>query len=107
MPIESTPVSRCLEKKTIVLGFEVLDLLAIFLLLSILNFIFGGTDLKIFLVWIPTLTVAGTIRFAKRGKPENFLFHWIRFQIRPGVLSAFEDPTRTDPRKIAATEIKR
>ena len=93
MAIKSTPVSRCLDKKMILFGFEVPDLLAIFLVLSILNFMFGGTDLKIFLVWIPSLALAGLLRFSKRGKPENYLIHWARYQIRPGIISAFNEPT--------------
>ena len=99
MSIKTTPVSRCLEKKMIVMGFEVPDLLMIFLLLSVLNFLFGSTDLKIPLVWIPSLAVAGIIRFVKRGKPENYLLHWIRYQMRPGILSAFVEPSHNEFRK--------
>jgi hypothetical protein len=106
MNLKSTPVSRCLDKKMILLGFEVPDLLAIFLTLSVLNLVFGQTSLKIFLVWLPTLVLAGTLRFAKRGKPEGFLVHWVRYQIRPGVLSAFSEPTVSIPlkttRKVSA-----
>lgn len=99
MDLKSTPVSRCLDKKMILFGFEVPDLLAIFLTLSVLNFVFGQTSLKVFLVWLPTLVLAATLRFAKRGKPEGFLIHWLRYQIKPGVLSAFSDPTLSAPLK--------
>ncbi len=91
MEIKSTPVSKCLDKKMMVLGFEVPDLLIIFLTLSVLNLLFGTTTLKAFLVWLPTLALALLLRLGKRGKPENYLIHWLRFQIRPGHLPAFSE----------------
>lgn len=91
MEIRTTPVSKCLDKKMIIMGFEIPDLLAIFLMLSILNFLFGMTSMKIVAVWLPTVALALILRISKRGKPDNFLIHWIRFQIRPGILSAFQD----------------
>lgn len=89
MEILTTPVSRCLDKKMVIMGYEVPDLLFIFLTLSVLNFLFGTTSFKLFMVWIPTVSLALLLRFGKRGKPENFLVHWFRFQLRPGRLSAF------------------
>lgn len=86
-------VSKCLDKKLVMFGFEVFDILAIFLTLSILNFIFGQTPLKFLFVWMPTICVALVLRYGKRGKPEKYLIHWLRFQLRPGVLSAFHEPT--------------
>lgn len=93
MELNSTPVSRCLDKKMVIFGFEIPDLLAIFLTLSILNYLFGATSLNVALVWLPSAALAVTLWFGKRGKPENFLLHWIRFQIAPGYLSAFQDPS--------------
>lgn len=93
MEVSTTPVSKCLDKKIQILGFEVPDLLLIFLVLSILNFLFGTTSMKLLLVWLPTLSLAAILRLGKRGKPENYLVHWLRFQIRPGSLSAFKHST--------------
>jgi hypothetical protein len=93
MELKCTQVSKCLDKKMIVLGFEIPDLLAIFLTLSILNFLFGTTSMKLVLVWLPTLFLALTLRISKRGKPDNFLIHWLRHQIRPGIISAFQEPS--------------
>jgi hypothetical protein len=93
MELKVTEVSRCLDKKMMIMGFEVPDLLIIFLTMSILNFLFGTTDLKWLFVWLPSAALALTIKFSKRGKPDNYLIHWLRFQIKPGILSAFADPT--------------
>lgn len=86
-------VSKCLDKKLIMFGFEVVDILAIFLTLSILNFIFGQSSLKLLFVWLPTIVVALILRYGKRGKPDRYLIHWLKFQIKPGILSAFAEPT--------------
>ncbi len=93
MDLKVTPVSKCLDKKMMIMGFEIPDLLFIFLTLSILNFFFGSSSLKWAFVWLPSFLLASTLRLSKRGKPDNFLIHWLRFQIRPGIYSAFSDPT--------------
>ncbi len=91
--MRTIPVSKCLDKKLIMFGFEVMDILAVFLTLSILNFIFGSSSLKILFVWLPSATLAAVLRYGKRGKPDKYLVHWLRFQTKPGTLSAFSEPT--------------
>ena len=91
--MRTTPVSKCLDKRLLLFGFEVFDLLAVFLVLSILNFIFGSATMKLLFVWLPTLSLAALLRFGKKGKPDKFLIHWVRFQIRPGYHSAFKEPS--------------
>lgn len=93
MGLRTTSVSRCLEKKLLFFGYELPDVLAIFMLLAVLNLVFGQSDYKFVLVWFPTAFVAIALRIAKRGKPDNFLLHSARFQMRPKVLSAFPEPT--------------
>lgn len=91
MALRSEPVSKCLEKRLLILGFEVPDILAIFLLLSILNFLFGQTAFKFALVWLPVIVIAAILRIGKRGKPENYLIHLAKFYTRPRYFSAFND----------------
>ena len=93
MDLKMTAVSKCLDKKMMIMGFEIPDLLFIFLTMSILNFLFGSTSMKWLFVWLPSLSLGLTLKFAKRGKPDNYLIHWLRYQIKPGTLSAFEDPS--------------
>lgn len=90
MSLKTSEVYRCLEKKTLVFGFEILDLFLVFAVLAVLNMVFGGLPYKFFWTWAPSLTLAVFLRFAKAGKPDNFLVHWIRFQFSPGVLGAFQ-----------------
>jgi hypothetical protein len=93
--LKSTPVSRCLENRLMMFGFDAVDILAILLLLSSLNLVFGRLS-RLFLVILPSLAFALLLRIGKRGKPEGYLFHWMRFQFRPGTYTAFDDPTRSE-----------
>ena len=90
--LHSTPVSRCLDIRLLVFGFEVFDLLAVFMLLAILNFAlspFGGWVML--LTWILPGLLAMALRFGKRGKPENYLLHLARFYLTPGIYHAFQE----------------
>lgn len=89
-------VSKCLEKKLYLFGFEIPDLLAIFILLSTLNLAFGNHPYKLFFVWIPPLILGFSLRIAKKDKPDNYLIHWIRFQIKSDVYSAFSSPKMSE-----------
>lgn len=95
MSLRSEPTSQSLEKKLLIMGFEVPDVLAIFLLLSILNFLFGQTNYKLLLVWGQVISIAILLRVGKRGKPDNYLIHLCKFHLKPKHLSAFKDPTVT------------
>ena len=80
MEIYSTPVSRCLDNKLLILGFEVVDLFAIFLLLAVLNFLLSPIGGWVtLLVWILPSLLALILRYGKRGKPENYLLHVARY----------------------------
>ncbi len=80
-------VPRSLEKKTRLFGFELSDLLLIFLYLALSNLIFGQTKLKPLLVWGGTVTIAAVLYFIKRGKPDSYLQHYGEFMTAPSVLS--------------------
>jgi hypothetical protein len=95
--MRATSVSKCLDRKLIMFGFEVLDLLAVFLVISILNLVFGQMPFKWLFVWAPSVALACVLRWGKRGKPEKYLIHWIRFRIKPGVYSAFPEVPHSEP----------
>jgi hypothetical protein len=88
MSLLVSKVPRALEIKARLFGFELGDLLFIFLYLALSNLIFGQTRLKFPMVWIGTLALAGTLFFVKRGKPDNYLQHAGEHFWSPGVLSA-------------------
>ena len=97
MALTTEPVSRCLDKKMLIFGFEVLDLMVIFLTLSLLNFFFGATSMRLALIWAPSALLAAVLRLSKRGRPDGYLVHWLRFQVRPGVWSAFDEASTWEP----------
>ena len=100
-----TPVSRCLDKKLILFGYEVFDLLAIFLVLSVLNLLFGESGQKLIFVWTPTVALALILRLGKRGKPDKYLVHWIKFQMSRGIYSAFKEKDEAIIREIRTPKV--
>ena len=94
MELSTSKVYKCLDKKTLILGFEVIDLFVLCLMLAVLNFITGSSDLKMLFTWGPTLLSAGLLRIAKVGKPDQFLIHFLRYHFTPGVFSAWPEATK-------------
>lgn len=90
MALKTSEVYRCLEKKTLVFGFEIVDLFLVFSLLAILNFILGSIPYKFFWTWGPSLALGLSLRLGKAGKPDNYLAHLARYHFSPGIFSSFE-----------------
>jgi len=89
MGLKTSTVYRCLDKKSMVFGFELVDLFLIFSVLAFLNFVMGSIQYKFFFTWGPSLALALLIRLMKRGKPENYLQHLAKFYFDERVLYAF------------------
>lgn len=81
-------VPRALEMKSKLFGFELPDLLLIFMNLAVTNLIFGGTSYRYSLVWGSTLLIAGFLFFVKRGKPDSYLQHLGEFLSQPSYRAA-------------------
>ncbi len=88
MALLVSKVPRSLEIKVRLFGFELGDLLLVFLYLSISNLFFGSTRLKFLVVWLGTLGIAAFLYFVKRGKPDHHLQHYGEYLRTPDVLSA-------------------
>ncbi len=71
----TSKVPRALDMKSKLFGFELPDLLLIFMNLSLTSLVFGGTSYRYPLVWGSTVCLALFLHFAKRGKPEGYLQH--------------------------------
>lgn len=74
-PLLISSVPRSLEAKSKIFGFELSDILILFLNLSIENLIFGSTKFKYLMVYGSTLLIGFVLFFVKRGKPDNYLQH--------------------------------
>ena len=75
MALKTSQVYRCLEKKMLIFGFEIVDLFAIFSFLAFLNLVMQGVPYKFCVTWGPAMALAIFLRLGKAGKPENHLLH--------------------------------
>jgi hypothetical protein len=87
--LKTSEVFRCLEKKTLVFGFEIVDLFLVFSVLAVLNFVLGSVPYKFFWTWGPSMALGLGLRAGKSGKPDNYLAHLARYHFSPGVFSSF------------------
>jgi hypothetical protein len=87
--LDQTKVSRSLDRKTLFLWLEITDIFFLVTFCSILNLMFGTTGFKNYLVYLPTLILTLTLILTKRGKPERFLVHFLKFQFQPKHLTCF------------------
>ena len=81
-------MERALDIKTKLFGFELPDLLLIFMNLSFTNLLFSTISIRYFIVWGTTLLIALFLFFVKRGKPDAYLQHYGEFIIQSSHKSA-------------------
>ena len=90
-------VPRSLEMKSKLFGFELPDLLLIFMNLSLTNLIFGMTTFRYPLVWGSTLVLALFLHFSKKGKPDGYLKHLGEYLSQSGYKAAGKADTKFTP----------
>ncbi len=88
--IEVSKVSRSLDRKSQIFCLEIMDIFALVTFCSVLNLMFGTTGFKIYLVYLPTLVLALTLILTKRGKPEGFLKHFLKYHLSAKHLCCFD-----------------
>ncbi len=96
MSLKVTPANPTFDKKLRLLGYEVIDLIALLIVMSVLNFAFGE-GYKLLCVWLPSAILAMVLRVGKIGKPENYILHLVKFHLTPGVYSAYQEPSVCKP----------
>ncbi len=94
--LNASNVYKCLEKKTLILGFEIMDLFLLSFLLCLLNFLFSASAYKLFYTFGPTLVVGVFLRIMKQGKADGYLIHWLRYHLTPGIYRAFPRASPTN-----------
>jgi len=97
MSLLATKVPRSLDSKPHLFGFELGDLLLVFMYLAFSNLLFGNTRFKFPVVWIGTFSLGVTLHFVKKGKPDNYLQHLLEFWASPGIYSAGTPDTEYRP----------
>lgn len=86
--LKTSRVHRKLDTRLKILGFEIMDLLAIMMLAAVNNLILGRLKFApVFVIVIPAV-LAAILYIVKRDKPENYLLHLLRYLSSPGFYSA-------------------
>jgi len=100
MELLTSKTFRCLERKAKIMGFELFDVLLIGITISLANLFIGQIPYRLIVTWAPAILLAGVLWFGKRGKPDNFLLHWVRFKVGPNTYSAFKEAKNKWKKKI-------
>lgn len=88
--LKTSTVHRNLDAKFKIGGIEAADLLAVLLSGAVMNLIFGRLSIgPIFIFGVPGILFFA-LYFGKRGKPEGYLMHALKFFISSGELRAGE-----------------
>ena len=86
--LKTSQVHRKLDAKFKVGGVEASDLLGVLLLAAVMNLILGRVPYSaVFIFGIPAALFVG-LYFGKRGKPDGYLMHALKFYVSPGELLA-------------------
>lgn len=86
--LKTSAVHRNLDAKFKIGGVEAADLLAVLLTGAVMNLIFGRLSIgPIFIFGVPGILFCA-LYFGKRGKPEGYLMHALKFFISSGELRA-------------------
>lgn len=88
MSLRASKIYRKLDAKWKIGGLELPDLLCVLIFAATMNLFFGRTFLQIPLVFVLPIVMAVIFYFGKRGKPDGFLIHLIRYYLTPGFYSA-------------------
>lgn len=89
--LKASTVHRKLDAKFKIGGMEATDLLAVLLVAAVMNLFFGRFSFgPIFIFGLPSILFC-TLYFGKRGKPEGYLPHALKYYLSPGQLWAGEE----------------
>ena len=83
-------IHRNLERRPTLWGLEMQDLVCTALLASVMNLIFGKTAIGAYATFLPPALLGAVLFLCKRGKPDGFLVHLVRYHASPGFYSAAE-----------------
>ncbi len=97
MGLITSSVPRSLDNKNRLFGFELPDLLFIFMNLALTNLFFGSSSLRYPLVWGSTVFFALFLYFMKKDKPDNYIQHLGEYIVQPTVRFAGKSDLKYRP----------
>jgi hypothetical protein len=89
-----TRVPRSLELAAKLFGFEVGDVLIVFMYLSMMNLVLGELRFRAPLIWGSTVLLAMFLYFIKIGKPDHYIQHLTEYMLAPNIRSASGPDTK-------------
>lgn len=94
--LDQSKVHRNLDGQIKVMGLEAPDLILVLLVAAVMNLFFGQTNFVLITVFgIPSILLL-ILYFGKKGKPENYLIHLLRYMASPRFYSAGESSQKTE-----------
>lgn len=88
--LKQSEVHKNLDSKTKIMGLEIFDLIGLLIFAATMNLMFGKTPLAfVMVIALPTI-LSVALYWGKRGKPDGFLLHLIRFHLLPGTFESGE-----------------
>lgn len=88
--LRTSIVHRKLDAKFKIGGIDATDLLAVLLTAATMNLFFGQVAFgPIFIFGLPSVLFCA-LYFGKRGKPDDYLVHALKYYLSPGELWAGE-----------------
>ena len=94
MTINTSTIHRNLDAKFKIGNIEALDLLIALICGAMMNLCFGGTALELPMVMGVPVLVLTVLYCGKRGKPDKYLPHLLRFYLATGFFAAGAEPTQ-------------
>jgi len=91
LSLKESTVHRKLDAKLKIGGMEAPDILGVLIFASIMNLFFGRSSLSFLFVIILPLIFLIILYFGKRGKPDGYLIHLVRYYLTAGYYSAGEN----------------
>lgn len=99
MDLKTSKVHRNLEAKWKIGPFEGVDLLFVLLLAAVMNLLFGETSISFLMVIGVPGIIAVALLIGKRGKPDKYLIHLLRYFVQPGHYPAGIESKKRDQMK--------
>lgn len=86
--LKTSTVHRRLDAKFKIGGVEATDLLVVLILAAVMNLFFGRMAIgPLFIFGVPAIVFCA-LYFGKRGKPDGYLLHALKFYSSPGAIHA-------------------
>lgn len=107
MELDSSSTQRGLNVKMKIGGFEALDLISCLIIGATLNLFIGHTKWGLpIVISLPSVFLI-VLHFSKRGKPDNYLKHLIKFYLTDGFHSAAKIPSQEQKMRKTIYEDKK